>query len=704
MGILFSDNSETKVEIANDGSSSILKSVSVDISSWNCKRTLLRQDEVSNFIHETKGGKYSALLPLLGLHDLEIIAENLRQVSKSIKLQSQLDKKTTQFEEIITKKEEIFNQDNFEQIANNVKNIHNAYCEDSKSEKNPLDLCRDARKEIDKKINGLSEEQKRHIALTSISNLKLKQYIKKIRSANAKLVATVEPLISEKLEVLKSTVLFVDKLIEGDKVDCPACGRSISVDNFREHVNSEQSKLQEIFNSYDLKKSYLGKLSDGTKLLKTNLDKDELKKWHKNLIDGEYSINIEYVDKLNAEDIRKKFSEEDLVNFEKSVLPIIATASTDTKDIPAEAKQLVKDKETIEVGESVIKGEELSKYLARINALITFIDKIEHGVRSEIKNRSKSSIDKVSSSIQSMWNILHPDEEIEDVHLYLPDDIEKAIDIGLTFYGVEQESPRLTLSESYRNSLGLCIFLSMSLHEDDNDSPLFLDDVVVSLDRNHRGMIVELLEKKFKEKQVILLTHDREWYTELRQQLDQKDWVFRTLMPYESPEIGIRWSQKDTSFDDARAHLDNRPDSAGNDARKIMDIELSMIAERLQIKLPYLRAHKNDRRLAHEFLERFISDGNKCFQIKVNGKFEPFTKAIDALINADKLLISWANRSSHTFDTAKPEAIKLINTCETALSFFYCPECKKGIWYADSPTAKAVQCHCGQIRWRYGKG
>lgn len=99
-------------------------------------------------------------------------------------------------------------------------------------------------------------------------------------------------------------------------------------------------------------------------------------------------------------------------------------------------------------------------------------------------------------------------------------------------------------------------------------------------------------------------THDREWYTEMRHQLDDKNWVFRSLVPYGTPDLGIRWSHKTTTFDEARAQLRERPDSAANDARKIMDLELGLIAEHLQIKMPYLRGDRNDKRMAHDFLER----------------------------------------------------------------------------------------------------
>jgi hypothetical protein len=288
------------------------------------------------------------------------------------------------------------------------------------------------------------------------------------------------------------------------------------------------------------------------------------------------------------------------------------------------------------------------------------------------------------------------------VHLYLPDG-DKAIDIALKFYGKDQDSPRLTLSESYRNSLGLCIVLALAKREADSDRPLILDDVVVSFDRNHRGMIVELLQTQFAGRQVIIFTHDRDWFAELRQQLDASQWNFRNLRPFETPEIGIQWSDKTSTFDDARTHLKDRPDSAGNDARKIMDVELSLIAEKLQLRLPYMRGDKNDHRMCHDFLERLISDGKTCLQRKSGNDYAAFTEALDLLAAADKLLVSWGNKSSHTQNVMRNEATKLIDACEKALAVFQCTACKKYIWLNQASGPKWMQCQCGNLRWRYGK-
>ena len=57
--------------IAASGSFSVAGTGQKHLDDWDCRRTVLRQDEVSRFVHSTKGEKYSVLLPLLGLSHLD---------------------------------------------------------------------------------------------------------------------------------------------------------------------------------------------------------------------------------------------------------------------------------------------------------------------------------------------------------------------------------------------------------------------------------------------------------------------------------------------------------------------------------------------------------------------------------------------------------------------------------------------------------
>jgi len=237
------------------------------------------------------------------------------------------------------------------------------------------------------------------------------------------------------------------------------------------------------------------------------------------------------------------------------------------------------DETAVAVAKSIADGEELTAEVTRIDALVQFVERTEQAIRSEIRGQSEAILAEVTGDIQRMWAILHPEDRIDNIRLVLPD-ADKSIDIALTFHGVELESPRITLSEGYRNSLGLCIFLAMAVRGDIADRPLVLDDVIVSLDRNHRGMVARLLKEEFADRQVLVFTHDRDWYSDLRAHLPQRDWVSRTLMRYGGPETGIRFDQPGGDFAIARADVADRPGAAATEARKIMDMQMRIVAER----------------------------------------------------------------------------------------------------------------------------
>ena len=653
------------------------------------------------------GGKYSALLPLFGLHKMEIAAENLRKFAKSVKTEAKLNDKRTKLEQVENQRKATFGTQSYDCIVGIIDNLYARYCKDThKTTSDALSRCNELELAIDNQIKRYSADNQKHFLLRAVAEPSLKANVQAVRASSVELAESLDPQIADKLAVLGSTGSFVDS-IEGAKVvACPACGKTIKVDAFREHVRAESERLQEINKTFRTYKAAIGTVCNTLDSLKSNLDNPDLKDWRDRLDDADIIACFKHLEQISSNELRESCNEEDLTAIENKLFPIVAAAERDSKDAPPDVQELTDDHKLLDVAKSVIAAKDLHKEITKGDAVVRMINSLVLGVRSEIRQQSQVVIDSISKDIELMWEILHPGERIDSVSLSLPPTTDKAIDVVLQFHGLEQDSPRLTLSEGYRNSLGLCIFLAMAKQVVDLDRPLFLDDVVVSLDRSHRGMIQSLLEKQFSDRQVIIFTHDREWYTELRYQLgDSNEWTFKTLLPYETPEGGIRWSHKTTTFDDARALIQNRPDAAGSDARKIMDQELPQIAEHLQIRLPYLRSEKNDRRMAHEFLTRLVADGKKCFQKRSGDQYGVHMDAIDALARANQLLVPWGNRASHSFDVAKPEATALIDACEKAIAYFKCYSCDPPcyVWRLDDKQSKHVQCRCGEIRWRYGK-
>ena len=410
------------------------------------------------------------------------------------------------------------------------------------------------------------------------------------------------------------------------------------------------------------------------------------------------------IEALDLERLRTTCSEEILRTIERENGYLIDRVTAETSVAPPDVQVLSRDKQKVDAAIALLGLRRIKAKVDSIDQLVRLVADLEKQVRKEIKLQSSVIIQEISSDIQNMWAILHPGEKSRTCGcMFLAKLTKQSISLCGSMGSIKIRL-NFTLSEGHRNSLGLCIFLAMAKREAATDRPLFLDDVVVSLDRNHRGMVAEILKREFSRRQVIILTHDREWYSELRHQLPGPDWRFQALLPFQDPTVGIRWSSKSTNFDEARAHLESRPDSAGNDVRKIMDAEMALAAEKLQLHLPYLRGDKNDHRTAHDFLSRLIRDASRCLQRSSNGGYAPYSEPIPVWQEALALLTTWANRGSHSFDLVPSEAAKLIETCERALACFTCQTCRTPIWKADDTSAEAVQCRCGQVRWRYGKG
>ena len=697
--VTFEDNSEVAVSISQNGNYSMTPQ-SNDIALWGYQHTILRQNELANFIADTKGGKYSSLLPLLGLGDLEVAAENLRQLEKAIADISELNNKKTLLEDVEKRIKEEFGEE--EKFERELDHLYKKYFGEERSprkQKDQNEAVIDILSALKKRIEKLSGEQITHATLLEVSKISFSEDIESIRKSALKLSHSTEPFINERLSILQEASIFAKNLTSGDTINCPACGSSVLVDSFKEHVKSEKEKLKEVSSYFSEYKRNIQSLCNTLFNLKRLCDKDEVSEWKR-----KYEIEkIEYLSTLNIEELRQFCTEKNLQYIESHLIPVISSAIEATRDTPPEIQELLKDNQVASLISEAICSQKTSVYVTEIENLIAFIEKLQKGVREKIRVQSSSTISSISDDIARMWGILHPNEKIEDVHLYLPANIDKAIEIGLKFHGIEQPSPRLTLSEGHRNSLGLCIFLSMAKYSSEQLPPIFLDDVVVSFDRNHRGMVAELLEKEFSDRQIILFTHDREWFIELKQLLNQNSWKFRALMPWLDPGTGIRWSEKDSTFDDARILIETAPAAAGNTARKIMDIHLALISEKLKIKLPYLHRERNDHRIAHDFLVRIISDVPKCFQIEDGDTYKSFNSAAKVLKDADNLLIAWANRASHSFDIVKSEARKLTEACEAALGIFTCPSCMKLVTKNIDTSAKILQCKCSAIRWQYGK-
>lgn len=690
------DGSTVVVTIAPNGSTNVTKSGETDLTTLDCAKTVLRQDEVSHFVHSTKGQKYSVLLPLLGLGHLEIEAENFRQLARAIRKRSGSEAAETVLRRARTRFDKAYSGSRPPTPEETIERTCAAFVTEDHAH-DPTKCSELAETALHTKLSDASSLERQQMALQQLGRLSLRSDIRRVREEASSLARAASDSLRDELAALEAARRYLASDDDSDEIACPCCGRDIARVDFSDHIDrrlSELTTVQERVKAYD----------DAVRALLTTAKRTvelakgaEIGVWATASTDERVRSAI--LAPSSCEVPQRDLTEEDVARLEEILGGAVDAAAAAGSFLPPPTTDLVQIKERVQAAHSLYEAQLAWQAAQSSEALAGQVDAIEMSIREEIKAKALSVIGAISADIQRMWEILHPGEPIDGVRLDVPADSDKAIDIALEFYGKELASPRLTLSEGYRNSLGLCVFLAMAARYGDGETPIVLDDVIVSLDRGHRGMVVELLRDEFDTRQVLLFTHDRDWFVDLRQQLSAKQWTFKSLLPYRSPEEGIRWSDRIGTFDTAREDLGDRPATAAHEARKVMDIELSVYAERLGLSLEYMRGARNERRTAHDFLEGMIREGKGSLKIRKNGSYEPFEAAIDSLVGADKLLMTWANRGAHSDDVTQSEAEVLIDTCEEALGHLSCNECNTPVTFNLTQRGDR-QCECGALRWR----
>jgi DNA repair exonuclease SbcCD ATPase subunit len=668
---------------------------------WDYRRIALRQEEVAEFIRSTKTEKYSALVPLLGLQPLETAAANLRKIAREYADRSNVDQLRADVASIRARLRTAFPETDEASLQKRVGELYQQYLP-SKTDATIQDVLA----VVEARLNNLDAQSREAADLQKVSNNRLDQLTAVVRSLAEQIVELTEPLVKERIGVLDAVSVYSAGLDpEESDVECPACGSSVRAEDFKAHIETERKRLIAIDELVKHHRDAVGALLDELQRLRDVIVGRDLKKW----ITAQMQLAepIKFITQLNLGALRRTCSESDIQVFETQINNIVAVATSASVATPTDIKDLIKDKAQAETLQDHFASDETVKRIKRVEVLIAFLVRVESSVRTEIREQAERVFGTISGDIQRMWDILHPGQKITDVRLNVPDDADKAIDVALRFYGVEQESPRLTLSEGQRNGLGLCIFLAMA-KQGSSDSPIVLDDVVVSMDRGHRSNVAGLLEKEFHDRQIVLFTHDRERFFELSRFLKRPRWESAIMLPWLGPADGIRFANYAEDFAKARLKIDSDPEDAHNNVRRIMDQGLAELAERLEISMLYLRGDGNDHRTAGQFIGRLTGQAKKSFYVRdassSSGSTEPIysknAPAVASLEAATLLLAAWANRGTHTFSASPDEARTLIDSCEAALNAFDCAGCNTRIDYSLIEDKKRLHCRCGQLQWR----
>jgi energy-coupling factor transporter ATP-binding protein EcfA2 len=157
------------------------------------------------------------------------------------------------------------------------------------------------------------------------------------------------------------------------------------------------------------------------------------------------------------------------------------------------------------------------------------------------KEKAKELLQELSKEIEAYYNELNPGEPIKFTEIVPAEGAQRHARIMGKSYG-EGINPVTCFSESHMNCLGLSIYFSQRVDHNPGWGFIILDDPVQSMDINHSGRIINILFEKCKSKQIVVLTHEKQFCDDFHNKFYYEDYLEYELSRYhkDGPTIELK--------------------------------------------------------------------------------------------------------------------------------------------------------------------
>lgn len=322
---------------------------------------------------------------------------------------------------------------------------------------------------------------------------------------------------------------------------------------------------------------------------------------------------------------------------------------------------------------------EFEKQLMTLSAIKENFVKVQNKAFQDV-------LDVMSEDIKEFYLYLHPPEyeSVDDIKLRIVG--EEGIEFEYSFHDKRTYPPMKYLSESHLNSLGLALFLA-SVKLFNKESNFFvLDDVVTSFDSGHRLRLIRLLQEKFNDWQIIILTHEQFWFEMIKKELVSVGWIIKEIDW--SPENGIQLKATPADLKELIKLKRSQGHDVANDIRTLLEKILKEICSSLEVKLAFRCNERNEERMVGELLSelrRTLNEKNTSIKNK------PIFNQIET---SNLLGITGSHDKPKTI--SKGDINTALEDIDKLESLFRCDKCKTLVSKQRFILAeKKVSCKCG---------
>ena len=329
------------------------------------------------------------------------------------------------------------------------------------------------------------------------------------------------------------------------------------------------------------------------------------------------------------------------------------------------------------------------RFQRQIKTLESLVSLLEQRERDEFKKALTS----ISDEVNDFYKALHPNEGFDQLNLIPTAD--RGLEFEFYFKGDKISPPNKFMSESHLNTLGLCFFLASAVEFNKNCEFVILDDIVSSVDADHRLSFARLLrdDKRLSQKQFVILSHDMHWSEILRSVFPKwehkkiQNWDYDTGVSIDN-HLDIRGQIQDAI---------QRGDAidAARKVRDLVDISCRDICEDYDVNLPYRQGNGNEKRELKSFVEAIVRHFGK------NNVFDAAQPPFSDIVNSLWLMNIASHPDPRKLNISMSDVKIILADLDKFLGFFYAhaPKCahvkKKLSW--DAKLQKFATCSkCNQ--------
>lgn len=321
----------------------------------------------------------------------------------------------------------------------------------------------------------------------------------------------------------------------------------------------------------------------------------------------------------------------------------------------------------------------------------------------------QATYDRIRERFEGLYRDLHEHEESFRADLR-PEGA--GLNLEVDFLGRGLHPPHALHSEGHQDSMGICLFLALTERLTAGVIDLvMLDDVMMSVDADHRRALAGLLATAFPHRQLVITTHDRSWEGQLR-----TEGVVRSRFSFHfadwDVEAGPRVTEEENLWSQIDEDLaaDNIPGAAHKLRRGAEDF-LSHASDRLGAPVRYQlsgRVELGD--LVQGALPHFrnlIKKGKAAAQSWGNTETMEMLAELDSIVGqvlARTQAEQWAiNENVHYNNWANFSASDLwpvVDAFRDLFELLLCSQCASqlAVTYVGA-NPSTVNCTCGNVNW-----